>query len=156
MGRQARPESTAAGIRHTNTWMLCYTWGLRGFHCTYTSEGEKEGLRTGKELTRVVGVAVGAVRSPVKFYQEMEKGDRPCCLSTDLCLRVVPPCLWHCMSACLAHSREVSTSLSQLRQKKPWLFLSCLPSNYECSACLGLSGSRSSGGMSTPVSSLML
>lgn len=56
MGRQARPESTAAGIRHTNTWMLFYAWGLRGFHCTYTSEGEKEGLRTGKELTKVVGV----------------------------------------------------------------------------------------------------
>lgn len=39
-----------------NTWMLFYAWGLRGFPCTYTSEGKKEGLRTGKELTSYIDV----------------------------------------------------------------------------------------------------
>lgn len=58
MGKQETPESTAAGMGHTNTWALSHVWGLRGSPCTYTSEGEKDGQRTGKELTGEAGVGV--------------------------------------------------------------------------------------------------
>lgn len=82
---ERRPESTAAGMRHTNTWMLFYAWGPAP-----APQGKEEGLRTGKELRR--GRRCGEREKPGEVLpREMEKGDRPYCLSTDLRLRVVPP-----------------------------------------------------------------